>query len=256
MFIVDAIELKNLMGWLQDQGPRAAQYAGAQFLNDMAFEAREGIHDYLEQSMTIRGKFVKNKIRVWKARGSTPLDHMYSAVGSVAAPRFSGLTEQEYGTPTDRKRFGTMKSRGGTKRRRIKGGYRMKKPFLKPSRFPKRSKWMARYGRGTGFGSKEDAAVFGMLRTLESMRYTKPFIIQGHSSIPDGLYKFSRKKNTHGSWELEALSIFKRKQPRRNPWMSKSIARYLRTAKYQRLWHEALRKEFIFRSTGKVKWRR
>ena len=58
-----------------------------------------------------------------------PIASQVSEYGSVAKPRFSGWVEQELGEKKARKYYAALAGRGGGKRRRVKRGFRMDKPY-------------------------------------------------------------------------------------------------------------------------------
>jgi hypothetical protein len=79
-----------------------------------------------------------------------------------------------------------------------------------------------------------------MLGVLKSMRYRQPFIITGHQKIPPGLYQLKGDK-------LQALQFFdpKREQPRRIPWLKKSVRRYMKSFRGRTAWIAAARRAML-----------
>lgn len=104
-------------------------------LNTEAFGLRTSILKILDKEMTIRSHgFVKSRVRVVKAR-TGPINSIESETGSIFSDRFSGWKEQQFGTPSKRKRVGTKLSRGGEWQGKMKSGFRANSKMHFPSDF-------------------------------------------------------------------------------------------------------------------------
>jgi len=226
-FIVDTREFMAMAKWYERAAPEKFAVANGMLLNNMAFGSRETILHTLIQGFTIRNSgFLSSRVRVNKNREWRDINRQMSEVGSVKGPpgasketQFWGWREQQTGKKAVRKRVATLKGRGGSKGKQIKRGARMRRPFIGPDRFPRRRGFV---------GKNMDHRIQVMLRQLDRLKYSAPFIITGHSTIPPGLYIRGSGKNKYGQSPIQMLQSFdpKHKQPRRFLWMTKGVARW------------------------------
>jgi hypothetical protein len=231
MFTTNVRELLALRKWTQ-KAPRQFSRATGMMLTNMAFEAKDEIGNWLDKNMTLRKpKFIRSSIRVQKSHTFPPIASQKSVVGSVQRPRFGGLEEQETGKKTARKRVATLAGRSGSRRKQIRGSYRLKRPLVNVSNFPARG----------GANSRVRAG----LAVLDSKRkYAKPFIITGHSKLPPGVYRFFGGRNEKGQRKIQLLQGFDppNRQPRRNKWMTMAIRQYMRRVNLTRMWIKIARR--------------
>lgn len=123
---------------LMRESPKQFSYAAAGVMNTLAFQTRTNDIRNLSSTMTIRDpRFLNNSLRVDKAKGGRNIALLEAHVYSVKRERFSGWEEQETGKQKDRKRAGTLASRGGNKSAKMKSTARFKSAnkFYRPSQF-------------------------------------------------------------------------------------------------------------------------
>lgn len=239
MFQTDIREMMAYAKWLKSD-PRGVRVASGMMLNNMAFGAREAIHEVLESEFTMRKPgFIKSKILVEKSRFTDPISIQKSAVGSIefatgtksmGGEGFSGLVEQQRGDKTKRKRVATTAGRAGSRRKKITSASRMKRPFLDVSKLPVRGSGNARVAAG--------------LSMLDASGHKKPFIIRRHSSIPSGLYRFSGEKDSEGRKKIKMLQAFDpdNLQPRRFKWLTIGVKKYFARTNLDREWIRTARR--------------
>lgn len=235
-FKVETVQMDNLTRFLLGSEKRV-KAAEKLVLNDMAFATRKEAHKTIEKDMTVRSKFAKRQIRVEKVKANFVISRMFSLVGSVTAPRFSGWVEQEYGNKTDRNVATKAGRVSGSKAKVIRRGNRLSKPYFTQKRFPKRGKVVARMQRAKRGGTHWETPA--MLSTLRRTKYRAPFILFGYKKIPPGLYKLKGK----GIQMLQGFDPPKQ-QPRRLKWMQKSVRRAVTQSRVNALWRKAAVKTF------------
>jgi hypothetical protein len=228
-FVINHKDMDRLAEVFRD-APRDLRRATGMFVNNLAFGTKKQIPNTMSSLMTVRDKrFVNSRIRVEKARFSTPIDAQMSVVGSIYGPRFSGWEEQELGKKTDRHRVFTLLARLGSKQRKAKRSARMRNlsGFVKPDEFS---------------GVSAEHRVIVMLRVLQRKNYPRPFIIHGHSKIHSGVYQFRGRGTKRKPKPIKILQSFdpRRVQPRRVPWLRQSRDKYLRSVNVTRLWENVI----------------
>jgi hypothetical protein len=210
---IDLREVRGLRDWYGKQ-PGRMRVASAQMLNHFAFGTRTGAIRQIDKTMTVRNpRFVSSRIRVTKASTGAPIDRQKSITGSVATQRFSGWTEQEYGTPTDRKRFATKAGRAGDMNKKIRPSARLKpgnevitmdSPGYRP---------VGNAGRNVG----------GFLAMLMRKKENRLVRIKGM------LFKRKRK-------QMELVQVLRKKQPKQIHWLRDARAGYFRGTDIDKLW--------------------
>lgn len=233
---IEKVELNNFIGFLLGS-PKRIQAATGMVLNDIAFGSRKEVQKTINSEMTVRSKFADRQVRVTKSKFKGNINHLYSIVGSVQTSRFTGWTEQEHGTHTDR-HVATTAARGN-KSKPIRPSARLAKPYFHPKRFPKSGSVFKRASRSKRGGlAAGNTSVAAMLNILRHMKYRLPFIITRHSQIPPGLYRL------RGKDRLKMLQGFDppKQQPKRLPWMAKSVKKYFRSGKLNRAWFKAAKR--------------
>ncbi len=177
---VDLSQLARLEDLIH-RTPAAMRKAAVQLINDLAFRARKVIPEVLAEKMIVRSpRFVQSMIRVQKAPPNAPLTRAQAFVGSIRTPRFSGWSEQEYGTDPKRSRVMSLFAAGGQKTGVVKPQYR-----LTP---------------GKDIPSTDEAPVASgsrlmfLIRDMAKNAPNKPFIIKRGYGMRPGLYKIKSQK--------------------------------------------------------------
>lgn len=225
---IDTRDLIALRKWYK-KAPKQFAASTGMLINNFAFGSREESIKLIGSRMIVRAPgFVKSRVQVQKSHFRLPIASQKSHYGSVRKPRFSGWVEQELGQRKARPYFAALRGRAGGKRRKIKRGARLDKPFLTPDRYPKRR----------GFrGRNRDHLIQIYLAQLDRMNYSKPFVITGHTKIPGGVYQFGQGRTGWDQRELEALQLFyKPKRTKRVKWMRLGTMRYFRRTNILKEW--------------------
>lgn len=225
----------NLRKWYK-KAPRQFAASTGMLLNNFAFGSRLVSLEIIDRGMLVRSPgFVKSRVQVKKSHFRMPIESQVSEFGSVFAndkgrkARFTGWVEQELGARKARKHYAALGGRGGAKSGRIKRRFRLDKPFVNPDRFPKRR----------GFkGKNRNHRIAIMLRTLDRMKYSAPFIITGHTKIPSGVYRFTGGRTGFDQRKIEALQFFgkPRRPTKRVRWMRGGTKLYFSRTNIKREW--------------------
>jgi hypothetical protein len=213
---VDLTDIRELEKWYKTC-PGVMRKATANMLNNFAFGTRTAAIEQIAKVMTVRNTdFVKNRMRVTKASTSTPVEAQRSIAGSVATARFSGWTEQEMGTSTARKRFGTVAGRGGDMQKQLRPVVR-----LKP-------------GRGViTIGSPGYSPAGG------SSNYGG-FIAMLIRKREDGLIRIKGVLLKRKGKKLEVVQVLRKKQPKRLYWLRAARGVYFSKTDLPGLWSKTI----------------
>lgn len=219
----DLGEVDGLRQWYRNC-PRKMQIACARMLNNFAFGVKEQVPVTIGQLMIVRNpRFVSSRIRVTKTSASLPVSSQKSWVGSVAIAAgtkgrgaFSGWTEQEKGTPTDRKRVATLAARSGDKHKQMRPGVRLK-PGVEVVT-AEHYDYMPRGGRNNIGG------LIAMMKRKGETRLMK---------IGKVYLKLNRRK-------VEEVQIARKKQPKRIHWLRIARAQYFRKTNLDKMWRETV----------------
>jgi hypothetical protein len=222
-------DLIALRKWYK-KSPRQFAASTGMLLNNMAFGSKAASFELLDRRMILRNRgFVKSSLGVKKSHFREPIATQRSQYGSRQRARFTGWIEQELGPKKKRTHYASTPGRGGKRSGRIRRKWRLDQPFVNPSKYPKRR----------GFkGRNRDHRVQVMLRTLDKMKYSAPFIIRGHTRIPAGLYKFTRGRTGHDQRNIQLLQAFgkPRKPTKRVRWMRGGVKLYFSRTNIKREW--------------------
>lgn len=179
--------------------------------------------------MAVRARpFVHGRIQFTKAQKG----HLQAEVGSVAVDEFKGFVEQERGMLVINRpdRAITLAARGGQEKRRVLKAARLSRSNV----FFRSRDYRGKYRSGYRMPSTLHGRARGMLRSLSREGYKKPFILQGHERIPDGLYKFKGRRNKQKIVQLQAFD--ERVFVTKNPWMKAAIGKFLKRWDSRREW--------------------
>lgn len=219
------------------KAPKQARYAVRNTLNDMAREMRPVSIDDLKDTMTIRNKGLTKKSIQYQRASIGGISEMQSLVGSKGiAVRFTGFGEQEQKRVAKRKRIISKKGRG-RKRAKLKEKFRMNAPHANINSLVGKKNirsesqamaYMIRLRRKnrrlpggsedtfvvtkTSFGGRMRKGVY-QIKVRKSKRDTSDYSA-GTSKILRIQYEPRRKKSL---------------QPKRNPWLTRSSNRYMKT---------------------------
>lgn len=226
IFKMDRKDLDKL-GKMLNESPKSFKYATAGVLNSLAFGMRKNDVEEISTSMIIRNRrFVESAIQVDKARAGR-IENQIAVVGSVKRERFSGWSEQENGTPINKKRTPTIEARGGNKQSPVKQKLRMKpgSKYYKPSQFS---------------GRTEKGQFAYMLRVLGTRGKGGDFIL-------DKEIDTKRGRLTKGMYQLRDHKIhkiqdFKIHQPKRNQWQSRAMRKLEQNNDMAKIWAENMEK--------------
>jgi len=155
---------------------------------------------------------------------------LWSEVGSIAGPRFSGFGEQEKGGPMKLRNRGITKAaRGGDVKKVISPSARLKPGNV----FHKPDSYLApQPARIANQGMAQKAR--GMIRSLSRKGYRKPFIVFGHSKLPAGLYTLRGARDNQKIVMLQEYE--KRVHVRQKPWMHPAIDLFFKRWDSHREW--------------------
>lgn len=215
----DLLRLANRL----DELPVILRATTAKALDELAFVTRNNAISLLRSKLKIRNeRFVFGSIRVLKASKSRPISQQDSIVGSIARPRFSGLVEQETGSPTTRTRVATLLARGRSRAQTIRPSFRMRGTFITPEESQ---------------GANQSIRVAKMLGKLRRSKHRRPFIIRRDRVWRPGLYKLQRGK-------ARLLQYFRspRLQPKRFRWLTLATDKTIELARLDGIWLRALRR--------------
>ncbi len=190
----------------------------------MAFGNRRESLSIINKKMTVRNKgFVNSSLRVEKARGNKPIDRQHSIFGAIEKPRSTGFVEQERGEPMERTRVASLFARGGSKKKAVKPGMRLKPSMNVQSTDDVTIK--------AGNDAHRTIIFLNMMK-----REGKPFIIRKkYKKIRKGIYKYQRGR-LNKIHELEPV----RRKPKRVRWLSGGHKNYIKSADMRRVWGKAI----------------
>lgn len=230
---IDLSEVNGLRQWYKRQ-PKMMQRASALLLNRFAWGTRDEAVRQIGRVMTVRNKrFVDSRLRVTQASQSTPIGQQRSIAGSLATARFSGWTEQEVGTPTERKRVSTLASRSGDFSRQMIPRSRLK-PGTTVESLEKAVGSRLPRGGATNYA--------GMIAMLGRERYKGLLRIKGGFYLVDRGGRRIEGPTRNGRGKLTTLphltmvQAMKKKQPKQHHWLRQARAIYFRKNDPQVTW--------------------
>ena len=190
------------------------KYAMAVPLTEMAVVGKKTASDQIARAMTLRSRsFISLSLRYQKASKG----HLLASYGMIERERFTGLVAQEKGE-TKSKRAPTLKSRGGTLRRRVAPRFRLKpgvKLELNKNKSDPNKKLLAR---------------------LRKSKYKGLFFLKEENNIRKGVYRF---KNRKGTLELiHAIGDIPRQERRK--WMEPTNKEIIRSGVGAKKWHSTM----------------
>jgi hypothetical protein len=195
------------------EATKRVRKATSYYLTDLASEGRKQIFEEIHNTMIVRNaRFVRGQVQIRPASKTKPTMSQVSRVGSVAKGNFTGWKEQRQAGAT-KGRVGMTRARGGTRRGRLKGRYRMKpgKRYPTPDNTPTR-----------GIKSAGHRA-HAFLRIMSRARKV-PFVLYGHWKLPSGLW-ILEGRHGKGRWPKPKLlqAFGANSRIKRNKWMHNAI---------------------------------
>jgi hypothetical protein len=226
LFTMDIKDLKALKKFFK-KAPKLFKPVSANVLNSLAFMTRKYDIKNLSNHMIIRNeKFVKSSIRVEKAKSGAEINKQISRVYSIKRPRFTGWEEQQTGKQPVKKRITTLHSRGGSKKRKVLGKYRLKKSskFFKPEQFQ---------------GRDYKARFMFMMRVLGSRGGSNQFLLQ--KSVPTKRGQLGRGAYTFKKGEIKKIQDFdKQMHVQTFKWRTKSLQQLQQKNNIYKIWRDSL----------------
>jgi hypothetical protein len=226
LFTMDTKDLKALKKFFK-KAPKLFKPVSANVLNSLAFMTRNYDIKNLSNHMIIRNeKFVKSSIKVEKARSGTEINKQISRVYSIKRPRFTGWEEQQTGKQPVKKRITTLHSRGGSKKRKVMGKYRLKKSskFFKPEQFQ---------------GRDYKARFMFMMRVLGSRGGSNQFLLQ--KPVPTKRGQLGRGAYSFRKGEIKKVQDFDRQMHVRPfKWRTKSLQQLQQRNNIYKIWRDSL----------------
>lgn len=221
---VNLDEVNGLQRWYGQQ-PRKVRIGSAMMLNKFAYGTRQAVISHLPTVMTVRAPaFVGTRVRYTKTSTGTPVNQQQTTTGSIATDRFSAWTEQEQGTPTARKRFGTLSGRGGSMQGKLRPSAR-----LKPgNEVIGIEDYKPRGGKVSNF--------IAMLFRKKETRLVK--IGKGYFKLPKKTSAIPGPTKSGGTLHraLELVQVGQRKQPKQLHWLEQSRTIYFRKTNLNQVW--------------------
>jgi hypothetical protein len=237
LFNVDTAQLEALAKFYK-RAPKIFAKASGSMLNEFAFGTRVESFYEIASKMTIRNAgFVSSRLQVTKSAKTLPISHQMSIMGSVAIAAgktkkgkshggFSGWTEQQFGTHTNRTRTVSLLARLGNAGRQMTPASRMKPSnnFLGYEDFRIKQ------------GSNPALQTIIMMQMMSRGKYRKPFLIsrKNASGMTPGLYIF------RGGKPRILQSFYEPSQPHRIPWITNARNRFFADHSIDRLWVKTL----------------
>lgn len=224
-FYMDMRGFKELKKFFK-KAPKLFQPVCANVLTSYAFETRKYDIKNINESMIVRNqRFIQSSIKVKIAKNQS-VQKQHSKVYTVTRARWTGLKEQQYGTPPLRKRSITKHARKGNKRNVVTGRARLKSQnkFWKPEQYSGRS---------------YPAKFYFMMRVLNTRGGINNFILTRnlktrHGSLGAGMYQIKGRK-------IKKLQDFERRlTTRRIPWRSRSLVNLSSRNKTTEIWRRSL----------------
>ena len=197
------------------------KYAMAVPLTEMAVAGKKTAPDQISRAMTLRSRsFISSSLRYQKASKG----RLLASYGMIERERFTGLVAQEKGE-TKSKRAPTLKSRGGTLRRRVAPRFRLK-PGVKIQ------------DTKTGFRSGAMLPNKNLLAKLRRQKYKGIFFLDHEGKTKKGYYRF---KNVKGELELlQAVDNIPRQERRK--WMEPTNKEIIRSGIGAKKWSNTMNK--------------
>jgi hypothetical protein len=231
-FEIDPKSRRQLARWMV-AAPKKVRGAAGMFLNELAFQTRvEAIRFWKVDQTTRNRSFVKGRIKFQKTRLGIPIHMQQSSTFSLSKDRFSGWSEQEYGTKTKRKRVATRKGRAGSFKRQIKKRARFRKRFYSPRDLGSSSAYIQ---------NAHHAAQVMLIWARRNLPDNEPFLLFGHRRIQPGIFEFDSKELVR----LQYLDSPKA-QPRKIKWMSISMRRMYAKNATSLIWKKVIDKQKAF----------
>lgn len=218
-WMIDLSELNGLRRWYGKQ-PKLMQQACAAMLNQFAFGTRSQAIKRIDALMTVRNpKFVASRIQVSKANGARPINSQVARTGSKATARFTGWTEQEFGTkPQMNRMIALMGGRGGNIQKQARPSAR-----LKPGRQVVRPTDPEYNPKG---GKTNVAGFFAMARRKKENRL---LFVKKYKTF------YKRRGN-----KFEAAQTMPRHKIKRERWLRQARAIYFQQTDLGRLWENTV----------------
>lgn len=188
-------------------------------LNEMAFQDGKKSAQILKADLTVRTpKFMVNPtlskkttsgFRLKTSRTSGNINNMYSEVGSVKRPRFTGWRENQYGEKQTTTRLPTAVARGNSNKSVVKRSLRQDKIESSPS--------------DKDYGSGHKGSIV-MLRKLQREKYKGTFVVTNHKKMKPGAYKFKGRSRKNRLRQVQMIQAYKQnpKKTKRNNWKQKA----------------------------------
>jgi hypothetical protein len=213
-FEIDDVSIRSNFKRFMQKAPKRFALAASNVLNTIAFGSRKSILRVIKNSMTVRAeKFIASSIWVKKSQRGKPLHFLESSVGVIEKPRYTGMVEQIEGGK--KKRSVSLEARGGKKRGRIKGKYK-----LKP-------------GKTLPRVSKYRNAPDPLTALISRIGSGKPFIVDGGvTRMPAGEYVMKKHK-------ILMLQSFDSPDVKKNNWMMDGVNDYMRRVDLLKVWVRA-----------------
>ena len=237
-------DFKNLVKYerLLKRAPKAAARASAFTLTGFALGTARNARTIIHSKMTIRNKpFIDKSLQTIFAKPNQPMNRMKAITGSVVRPRYTGLAEQELGTPPARDRTFTRAARGGVRTRVTRGWARLKPNAKYPSPTNSELLTSARAGRKDFSlkGLKGINRLVGFLHMLSEQKKAQTFIIRKKfGRFKRGLYRFDKGK-------IKKLQSFDQKsKPKRLRWLTGGLDKYFKSTNISKVWNTNLQKEW------------
>lgn len=237
-------DFKNLVKYerLLKRAPKAAARASAFTLTGFALGTARNARAIIHSQFTLRNKpFIDKSLQTVFAKPNQPMNTMKAVTGSVTRPRYTGLAEQELGTPPKRTRTFTRAARGGVRTRAVRGWARLKPNAKYPSPTNSSLLTSARSGR-KDFSLKGLTGInriVGFLHMLSEQKKAQTFIIRKRfGRFKRGLYRFDKGK-------IKLLQSFDQKRkPKRIRWLTGGLSKYFKTTNISKVWNINLQKEW------------